>query len=54
MRLTKQVDLHIWNRKELENYLLVPETITRLIAARVSRRTEAPGVDEVPEDHWDR
>ncbi len=47
--LAKHVDLHIWNRNELENYLLVPETITRLIAGRASRRTQAPSLDEVGE-----
>lgn len=28
------VQLHVWNRKELENYLLVPETIARLVSAK--------------------
>lgn len=30
----RNVDLHIWSRKELENYLLVPGALARLIAER--------------------
>lgn len=41
------VELHIWQRKEIENYFLVPEVIRRVIASRVARRTSAPSVGEI-------
>lgn len=39
------VQLHVWQRKEIENYLLVPAAIARHITARVSGESEAPGAD---------
>ena len=36
------VNLRIWSRKELENYLLVPDLVTRFIASRVSPGIEVP------------
>jgi energy-coupling factor transporter ATP-binding protein EcfA2 len=41
------VQLHIWRRKEIENYLLVPPAIQRLIESRIARRTPAPTIPEV-------
>ena len=45
----KGVDLHIWQRKEIENYLLVPETIQRVIARRVRGETSPPSTEDVIE-----
>ena len=45
----KGVWLHIWSRKEIENYLLVPSAIARLIANSAGKRTKPPAVLEVEE-----
>lgn len=39
------VQLHIWQRKEIENYLLVPAAIARFITARIASGIEAPDPD---------
>jgi energy-coupling factor transporter ATP-binding protein EcfA2 len=41
------VRLHIWYRKEIENYLLVPAAILRAIEARIAKRTKPPTLVEV-------
>ena len=43
------VHLHIWNRKEIENYFLVPVVIQRTIQSRISRKKKCPSVDEIKE-----
>jgi hypothetical protein len=42
-----QIRLHIWKRKELENYLLVPEAIQRLILKFSSKRKNLPGSQQI-------
>jgi hypothetical protein len=44
------VKLHVWKRKEIENYLLEARAIQRAIAARVAKRTVSPTLSEVSEE----
>jgi hypothetical protein len=44
---TRGVQLHIWNRKEIENYLLVPPAIQRIISASLPENARCPSIQEV-------
>lgn len=41
------LQLHVWIRKELENYLVVPQAIQRLVASKVAKDVVPPTVLEV-------
>ena len=43
----ERINLHVWARKEIENYLLVPDAIQRVIAQRVSNDVSAPSAADV-------
>ena len=43
----KGLNLHIWKRKELENYLMVPNVIRRVITKRIRGSREVPTTDEL-------
>ncbi|MCC7052240.1 MAG: AAA family ATPase [Gemmatimonadaceae bacterium] len=42
-----RINAHIWQRKEIENFLLVPSAIIRVLSARVARREELPTAQDV-------
>ncbi len=44
-----QINLQIWAKKEIENYLLVPSAIQRLITSRIARRIVPPTEVEIAE-----
>ncbi len=46
---TRGVYLHIWSRKEIENYLVVPGMIARVIVSLKSSDSEGPSETEVSE-----
>jgi hypothetical protein len=44
-----RIRLHIWRRKEIENYFLAPDAIISAIRRRMPARTESPTVAEIME-----
>jgi len=43
----KDIQLHIWAQKEIENYLINPTTLQRLIKNRIALRTIPPTTEEI-------
>jgi len=41
------IQLHIWKMKELENYLLSPDSIQRIIASRISNHNKSPTIKQI-------
>ncbi|HVZ18411.1 MAG TPA: AAA family ATPase, partial [Terriglobales bacterium] len=41
------VQIHVWLRKELENYLLEPKSLARAIESRAPRRVASPTAEEI-------
>lgn len=47
------VQMHIWARKEIENYLIVPKAIQRIISSGIVKGAASPDKDEISE-HIDK
>jgi hypothetical protein len=43
----KEVRLHIWRKKEIENYLLMPAAIERLIIKKARASKRCPTIEEI-------
>jgi AAA domain, putative AbiEii toxin, Type IV TA system len=43
----RNVDLHVWGRKEIENFLLVPKTLHRIITIGIRENKEPPTLENV-------
>jgi hypothetical protein len=48
--IDRNVELHIWSKKEIENYLLVPAAIHRLVHFRLQDGREGPSEDEIEQE----
>ena len=46
----RDINLHIWSKKEIENFLLVPSAIQRLISSRCSQKVVPPVETEIIEE----
>lgn len=46
----QRIELHVWARKELENYLLNPQAVKRVIAKRLTRTIAAPDERDVADE----
>jgi energy-coupling factor transporter ATP-binding protein EcfA2 len=44
---TNGIALHVWKRKEVENYLLVPSLIRRIIESGAKRNGVVPSIEEI-------
>lgn len=42
-----EINLHIWSKKEIENFLLVPKTIQRLVSSRCGKKVKPPSETEI-------
>lgn len=47
---TRNISLHIWHKKELENYLLVPEAIRRIILEKIAADKAPPSLDAIKKE----
>ena len=41
------INLHIWSKKEIENFFLVPSVVHRYISNRIAKRTTPPSLQEL-------
>ena len=41
------VQLHVWSKKEIENFLIIPSVVQRLIQQGRAHRTDVPSIDEL-------
>lgn len=46
---TRGIQIHIWSKKEIENYFIIPSAIARIIASDMRKGDSPPTVNEVEE-----